>query len=57
MFFRQFNGHTQVNAMDMRSLYYPPKELLVALGKRVGSAPVDQASLDALVQSVIFADA
>lgn len=31
--FRQFNGHTQVNATDLRSLPFPSHDNLVALGK------------------------
>lgn len=31
--FRSFNGHTQVNATDLRSLKYPDKETLIELGK------------------------
>jgi adenine-specific DNA-methyltransferase len=34
-FFRQFNGHTQVNATDLRKLRYPTKEILGSIGKRV----------------------
>lgn len=33
--FRRFNGHTQVNAGDLRRIRYPNKEELLALGKRV----------------------
>ncbi|HMQ33685.1 MAG TPA: BsuBI/PstI family type II restriction endonuclease [Chloroflexaceae bacterium] len=36
--FRQFNGHTQVNATDLRSLRYPGAAQLIALGRR---APPD----------------
>ena len=32
-YFRQFNGHTQVNATDLRSLRYPTTEQLQALGR------------------------
>jgi adenine-specific DNA-methyltransferase len=32
-FFRQFSGHTQVNASDLRGLPYPPRETLVRLGR------------------------
>ncbi len=32
--FRRFNGHTQVNATDLRLIRYPNKESLIALGKR-----------------------
>jgi len=31
--FRRFNGHTQVNATDLRLIKYPKKENLIALGK------------------------
>jgi len=31
--FRSFNGHTQVNATDLRSLKYPDKEILKDMGK------------------------
>jgi tRNA1(Val) A37 N6-methylase TrmN6 len=32
-YFRCFNGHTQVNATDLRQLFYPSRETLVKLGK------------------------
>ncbi len=32
--FRRFNGHTQVNATDLRLIKYPNKESLIALGER-----------------------
>jgi adenine-specific DNA-methyltransferase len=32
-YFRQFNGHTQVNATDLRTLRYPTYEQLVAIGQ------------------------
>jgi adenine-specific DNA-methyltransferase len=31
--FRRFNGHTQVNATDLRSMRYPSRDSLIALGK------------------------
>lgn len=31
--FREFNGHTQVNATDLRSLSYPNRDALIELGK------------------------
>src|SRR5205823_6358098 len=34
-YFRQFNGHTQVNASDLRSLRYPSKSILRELGSRM----------------------
>jgi len=31
--FREFNGHTQVNATDLRSLSYPDRDALIELGR------------------------
>ncbi len=31
--FREFNGHTQVNATDLRSLAYPNRDALIELGR------------------------
>jgi adenine-specific DNA-methyltransferase len=53
IYFRQFNGHTQVNATDLRSLRYPRRNALIALGRRVqGSLPAQDA-LDALVAEIL----
>lgn len=54
IYFRQFNGHTQVNATDLRSLNYPTKADLERLGGRIGDPGMDQAELDALVKEDIF---
>jgi len=48
-FFRQFNGHTQVNAADLRRLPYPDFAQLSALGRRIGGVFPSQAELDWLV--------
>ena len=32
--FREFNGHTQVNATDLRSLSYPSRDALMDMGRR-----------------------
>ena len=34
-YFRQFSGHTQVNATDLRKLNYPPADALERLGGRI----------------------
>ena len=47
--FRQFNGHTQVNAADLRRLPYPSEAQLVSLGKRIGGIFPNQEELDHLV--------
>lgn len=47
-YFRQFNGHTQVNATDLRSLPYPTEAQLHALGEQIGETFPTQQDLDAL---------
>ncbi len=32
-YFRRFNGHTQVNATDLRAMRYPSRDALIALGQ------------------------
>ena len=46
---RQFNGHTQVNATDLRSLRYPTIDELRALGEQIGDEFPPQAVLDDLI--------
>jgi adenine-specific DNA-methyltransferase len=53
-YFRQFSGHTQVNAFDLRSLPYPTRPALMALGRRIGKCFPDQEELDRLVDEVLF---
>ncbi|EAQ0782501.1 modification methylase, partial [Salmonella enterica] len=36
-YFRQFNGHTQVNSSDLRILRYPSIDTLKNLGKNIES--------------------
>lgn len=52
-FFRQFNGHTQVNAVDLRSLRYPDQESLMALGRMIRKKFPEQARIDELVEQVL----
>ncbi len=53
-YFRQFSGHTQVNATDLRSLRYPASDRLVTLGRRIGKTFPAQEDLDRLVEEVVF---
>ncbi len=53
-YFRQFSGHTQVNASDLRSFHYPAWNTLVALGRRIGKSFPPQEELDHLVEEVLF---
>lgn len=48
--FRQFSGHTQVNATDLRNMRYPSEAELVALGEAAGAAVLSQEKVDALVR-------
>jgi adenine-specific DNA-methyltransferase len=49
LFFRQFNGHTQVNATDLRQLPYPTRGQLEALGAAAGDSVLPQHKVDELV--------
>jgi len=53
MYFRQFSGHTQVNATDLRNLRYPTRSQLEALGSRIGETFPAQTELDALVEEAL----
>lgn len=53
-YFRHFNGHTQVNATDLRSLRYPTKAALVALGETASRKPTDlQSAIDEAVNELL----
>ena len=54
VYFRQFNGHTQVNATDLRNLSYPSRADLEGLGRKVGDPGLPQAEVDALVEHELF---
>jgi len=49
-YFRQFSGHTQVNATDLRNLHYPDKIQLEALGRL---APAGQEAIDEAVERLL----
>lgn len=53
-YFRHFNGHTQVNATDLRNLKYPTHEQLTALGSRIDTIYPNQDELDAFVEKELF---
>jgi len=53
-YFRQFNGHTQVNATDLRSLTYPSKVALEDLGRKIKDPALPQDDLDILVEEEFF---
>lgn len=45
-YFRQFSGHTQVNATDLRRIKYPGKDDLIQLGNQISHAASDQGQFD-----------
>jgi len=54
-FFRLFNGHTQVNATDLRALPYPSQDVLIMLGEKLDSVELpSQEVIDELVERVVF---
>jgi adenine-specific DNA-methyltransferase len=52
-FFRLFNGHTQVNATDLRSLKYPTIEQLMCLGAKIAEKFPSQEEVDNLVEELL----
>lgn len=53
-YFRQFSGHTQVNATDLRALHYPSLDQLRALGSNLNNMPPPtQHTIDQLVLEVL----
>lgn len=51
--FRQFSGHTQVNATDLRNMKYPSADILHELGRRVRGKPASQEKIDRLVAELV----
>jgi adenine-specific DNA-methyltransferase len=55
VYFRQFNGHTQVNATDLKSLRYPSVDQLRSMAVEIGDAFPDQRQVDAIVERALAA--
>lgn len=53
LYFRQFNGHTQVNASDLRNVRFPTAAQLVQMGTRIGSESLEQEQIDPIVTEVL----
>ena len=49
-YFRQMNGHTQVNATDLRTLRYPTREQLIGMGKAVDFEEFNQECVDHIIE-------
>lgn len=53
LYFRQFSGHTQVNATDLRTLHYPNLDVLTRLGSFVDGSFPRQDEIDRIIDSEI----
>ena len=49
-YFRQFNGHTQVNATDLKALRYPDKDTLIRMGDKAGNDTLSQYKIDNIIE-------
>ncbi len=52
-YYRQFGGHTQVNATDLRSLPYPSKDSLQRIGSTIKELPQEQNKIDYILDKEI----
>ncbi len=52
-YFRQFSGHTQVNATDLRKIRYPQKNELIQLGRRIKDFDINQDQLDTIIHETL----
>ena len=50
--FRRFNGHTQVNATDLKMMKYPSREVLMSLGKLAKDISSDPQAIDHLIEGL-----
>jgi adenine-specific DNA-methyltransferase len=52
-YFRTFNGHTQVNATDLKQIKYPSREILISLGEwALNQLELTQESIDEKLETV-----
>ena len=54
-YFRRFSGHTQVNATDLRTLAYPNRDTLRAMGTEIHTLDCSQSEIDQLVSKHLHA--
>jgi adenine-specific DNA-methyltransferase len=52
-YFRQFSGHTQINATDLRRVKYPCRDDLIYLGSQIDDSISNQEQLDNLVHKTL----
>jgi adenine-specific DNA-methyltransferase len=53
-YFRQFSGHTQVNATDLRRVKYPCKDDLIKIGVVIGDNNLNQEEIDEIVHQILL---
>ena len=53
LYFRQFSGHTQVNATDLRILRYPCIDTLQRIGAKLDDTQPNQSELDAALDEIL----
>jgi adenine-specific DNA-methyltransferase len=53
-YFRQFSGHTQVNAGDLRSIRFPDAKVLERLGAHVNGRMLSQEAINKLIREEIL---
>lgn len=56
MFFRQFSGHTQVNAGDLRKLRFPCRSELLQMGSAIKDRLPSQVQIDEIVEDTLGSD-
>jgi adenine-specific DNA-methyltransferase len=52
-YFRQFSGHTQINATDLRKIKYPCQDDLISLGSQINDSIPDREKLDRIVHTTL----
>lgn len=52
-YFRQFSGHTQVNATDLRYLKYPTRQQLETISEHFTDAIDSQDKIDSLIEGIL----
>lgn len=48
-YYRQFGGHTQVNASDLKSIHYPSLEILRKIGSELNNEVLNQKQIDDII--------
>lgn len=52
-YFRQMNGHTQVNATDLRTLRYPTREQLENIANHIDFEEFNQERVDSIIENTL----